>query len=384
MITNLNVKNIRNTLPSSPVARIQTPTHDIRISSKTHSPSGRISRREKLVLPDIKISRGSSSGTSHNVGKAEVKSSGTKCGYVCGFAAQSFSGVARRRNFHRVSILMNFCKPPHFLRENWPRSSFFGVFEGKSGKRCAEFLQKQLFKQITRLEEFPSKIKKALTNGFINTDKLFLLEAEESGDMSGSSALVSFIIGNKCILASCGDSRAILSCDKGTKIKSLFKQHIPQNPSERSRVLESGGSLIADYFINKERQHIATGVLRVVPGHLKVTRAFGNIDAKLQKYGGNSQVVIADPDISHFSISQSSDFLFIATSSLFLYFDYKEIVNSIWETISFNQGREIDAKLDAAVERIVSMAEQKGDVKGLTCLIVAFKSIEENSRQENL
>jgi protein phosphatase 2C family protein 2/3 len=35
----------------------------------------------------------------------------------------------------------------------------------------------------------------------------------------------------------------------------------------------------------------------VLPGRLSVTRAFGDIEAKLEKFGGNSGVVIAEPEI---------------------------------------------------------------------------------------
>jgi len=39
------------------------------------------------------------------------------------------------------------------------------------------------------------------------------------------------------------------------------------------------------------------GPLRVFPGWLSVSRTFGDVEAKLLKYGGNPNVVIADPEI---------------------------------------------------------------------------------------
>jgi hypothetical protein len=53
------------------------------------------------------------------------------------------------------------------------------------------------------------------------------------------------------------------------------------------------------------------GPLRVLPGRLSVARAFGDIHAKLPKYNGNPNVVIAIPEITHFKIENHHDFIAI-------------------------------------------------------------------------
>jgi len=40
------------------------------------------------------------------------------------------------------------------------------------------------------------------------------------------------------------------------------------------------------------------GPYRVLPGRLSVSRTFGDIEAKLEKYSGKKGVVIAIPEIS--------------------------------------------------------------------------------------
>jgi protein phosphatase PTC2/3 len=40
------------------------------------------------------------------------------------------------------------------------------------------------------------------------------------------------------------------------------------------------------------------GPHRVLPGRLSVSRTFGDIEAKLTKYGGKEGVIIAQPEIS--------------------------------------------------------------------------------------
>ena len=40
------------------------------------------------------------------------------------------------------------------------------------------------------------------------------------------------------------------------------------------------------------------GPHRILPGRLSVTRSFGDIQAKLPIYGGNPNVLIAEPEIN--------------------------------------------------------------------------------------
>jgi protein phosphatase 2C family protein 2/3 len=46
------------------------------------------------------------------------------------------------------------------------------------------------------------------------------------------------------------------------------------------------------------------GPIRVLPGRLSVSRTFGDPEAKLEFRGGNINVVVADPDITQFTISK--------------------------------------------------------------------------------
>ena len=53
------------------------------------------------------------------------------------------------------------------------------------------------------------------------------------------------------------------------------------------------------------------GPHRVFPGRLSVSRTFGDIEAKREKYGGNPNVVIATPEIKEFLIDDKMDFLLL-------------------------------------------------------------------------
>jgi len=59
------------------------------------------------------------------------------------------------------------------------------------------------------------------------------------------------------------------------------------------------------------------GPHRVFPGRLSVSRTFGDIEAKREKYGGNPNVVIATPEIKEFLIDDKMDFLLLGCKTNF-------------------------------------------------------------------
>ena len=47
------------------------------------------------------------------------------------------------------------------------------------------------------------------------------------------------------------------------------------------------------------------GPIRVLPGRLSVSRTFGDAHAKIEHFGGNNKVVIAQPEITHFKLNDA-------------------------------------------------------------------------------
>ena len=69
----------------------------------------------------------------------------------------------------------------------------------------------------------------------------------------------------------------------------------------------------------EDNPNIIYGPFRVFPGRLSVSRTFGDIEAKREKYGGNPNVVVATPDIKEFLIDDKMDFLLLGCKfSIFL------------------------------------------------------------------
>lgn len=73
----------------------------------------------------------------------------TKCsvkrnGVVVAYAANTNQGIIRTYNEDRVSIILNILKPPNRASEEWPKCSFFGIYDGHGGSGCADFLRDNL------------------------------------------------------------------------------------------------------------------------------------------------------------------------------------------------------------------------------------------------
>ena len=67
-----------------------------------------------------------------------------KNGVVSSYSANTHQGIVRNYNEDRVSIILNIIKPKFKQVEEWPRCSFFAVYDGHGGAACADYLRDQL------------------------------------------------------------------------------------------------------------------------------------------------------------------------------------------------------------------------------------------------
>ena len=115
---------------------------------------------------------------------------------------------------------------------------------------------------------------------------------------------------NKIYIANVGDSRCLLSMENGKKYVEVTKDHKPNSPEEMKRIKEHGGKVYqTQTIIRKARNEKLIGKriigpFRVSPGGLSVSRTIGDVEAKLEKYGGNPNVVIANPDIFVYDLNK--------------------------------------------------------------------------------
>lgn len=80
--------------------------------------------------------------------KEPTKFSVKKNGMVKAYAANTNQGIVRNYNEDRVSIILNIMKPNNRGEENWPKCSFFGVYDGHGGTLCADYLRDLLHQYV--------------------------------------------------------------------------------------------------------------------------------------------------------------------------------------------------------------------------------------------
>ena len=59
-------------------------------------------------------------------------------------------GLCRNYNEDRVAIILNIMKPKQKVFDGqWPKCSFFGVYDGHGGNACADFLRDYLHQLVS-------------------------------------------------------------------------------------------------------------------------------------------------------------------------------------------------------------------------------------------
>lgn len=101
-----------------------------------------------------------------------------------------------------------------------------------------------------------------------------------------------------------GDCRAVASEDAGSVVLQITNDHKPSDPIEQQRIVRGGGTVYQNKGLEGEENPF-----RVLPGRLSVSRTIGDLEAKDPKYGGNRNVVVAEPEIHEYGINEQSDFL---------------------------------------------------------------------------
>lgn len=78
-----------------------------------------------------------------------------------------------------------------------------------------------------------------------------------------------------------------------------------------------------------------------MPGGLSVARSFGDIEAKLNKYGGNKSVLIAKPDIITFKMNRNNDFIVMACDGIFDRLSNREVTDLVWKTVHESDSKDL-------------------------------------------
>ncbi len=322
-----------------------------------------------------------------------TKCSNRSIGNIAAYAVNTYQGIIRNYNEDRVSIILNIAKPQTF-QGNWPRCSFFGIYDGHGGASCSDFLRDQLHTYVIKDPNFPNKPKEALEKGFEKAEADFinnhaLSKNKDILDRSGSCAIVVLIIEDMCYVANVGDSRAVMSLNSGKDVSVLSNDHKPNEDGENKRILENGGKvyqtqtptkLFNIQYINSTpntMNQVLIGPYRVFPGRLSVSRTFGDVEAKVAKFGGIPGVVIAEPEIHCFKISSDMDFLVMGCDGIFDQISNQEIVDCVWMTM--NDGtrtKDLNSQCAVGADMIMKSSLVRRTLDNVTVLMIAFHNLE--------
>ena len=151
-------------------------------------------------------------------------------------------------------------------------------------------------------------------------ERIFMSQNQESiRDKSGSCAVICLLTDKKCYVANVGDSRAIMSEDRGKNLIVLSNDHKPCEDDEQKRILKGGGQVYQSKNINifDSKGNKLIPPVRVLPGRLSVSRSFGDCMAKIERYGGNPNCIVATPEIRVFELKPEVDFVLLGSDGIF-------------------------------------------------------------------
>ena len=254
---------------------------------------------------------------------------------------------------------------------------FFGVYDGHGGKGCSFYLKDNLHKNIN---EFSSN---GLKLGIEKTEEKFkkeeaLNENGEIKDPSGSCGIVAMIKGKKLIIGNVGDSRLVIF--KNGLVSFTTEDHKPGSDTEKKRIEAAGGKIYQTpsiYPLYQNGKEIETP-WRVLPGRLSVSRTFGDIEAKDEKFGGMKGVVVALPDITEIELNDEYNLIVIGCDGIFDVISNEELLECIKIVLKEKKINEVIKDEDIHelcgdfAAMIIKSALAKDSFDNVSCIVIAL------------
>ncbi|KAG6496482.1 hypothetical protein ZIOFF_044349 [Zingiber officinale] len=248
-----------------------------------------------------------------------------------------------------------------FIQIRGQELGLFAIFDGHLGDSVAAYLQKHLFTNILKEEDFWNNPGEAISKAYEKTDKAILSRSPDLG-RGGSTAVTAILIdGRKLWIANVGDSRAVLA--KGGDVIQLSVDHEPN--TERGSIENRGGfvsnmpgyDLIFTFELpNDSALSCSLGDVPRVNGQLAVSRAFG--DKSLKSH------LSSDPDIRSEDVTADSDLLILASDGL-------------WKVMSNEEAVDIARKYkdpQAAARLLTTEAVNRVSKDDISCIVVQLRA----------
>lgn len=233
--------------------------------------------------------------------------------------------------------------------------SFYAVYDGHGGRDTAIIAEKLLHDHLIRSNEFLNlNFHQAIEDSYLHTDQVILQRSRDEKWRNGSTAVSVLLIDNILYAANAGDSEAVLGRRMNKDLSNLeyesillTKKHVPADPSERARIERAGGSV----FHNR------------VLGSLAVSRALGDLNFK------EIPMVIPDPYIFEFELSDEDEFFVVACDGLWDVMTYNDVVEYI---AARRQIDNISAK-DVSAELVHEAIVKRGSSDNVSVVVIYLK-----------
>ncbi|XP_041017505.1 probable protein phosphatase 2C 10 isoform X1 [Juglans microcarpa x Juglans regia] len=217
----------------------------------------------------------------------------------------------------------------------------FAIYDGHLGDTIPAYLQKNLFSNILKEEEFWVDPQRSIIKAYEKTDQAILSHSSDLG-RGGSTAVTAILInGQKLWIANVGDSRAVLS--RGGQAIQMTIDHEPN--TERGSIENKGG------FVSN-----MPGDVPRVNGQLAVSRAFG--DKSLKSH------LRSDPDIQNATI-ENTEILILASDGL-------------WKVMANQEAVDIARKIkdpQKAAKQLTTEALKRDSKDDISCVVVRFRGM---------
>ncbi|KAH7833065.1 hypothetical protein Vadar_002801 [Vaccinium darrowii] len=227
-----------------------------------------------------------------------------------------------------------------FVQYQGRELGLFAIYDGHLGDKVPAYLQKNLFHNILKEEEFWTEPNRSISKAYERTDQAILSHSPDLG-RGGSTAVTAILVnGRNLWVANVGDSRAVLS-KRGQAIQ-LSVDHEPN--TERGSIENKGG------FVSNMPGDVAR-----VNGQLAVSRAFG--DKNLKSH------LRSDPDVTTVNVDGDTDFLIIAS-------------DGVWKVLANQEAVDIAKKIkdpQKAAKQIVVEALNRESKDDISCIVVRFR-----------
>ncbi|CDW75013.1 protein phosphatase 2c containing protein [Stylonychia lemnae] len=312
---------------------------------------------------------------------------------VYGFGTNSSRGNTRDYNEDRFIVKENASMPDKCSAiQSWKKINLYAVLDGHGGDQCVDYVKEHLFKEITKDQNFTEgNFKQSLSQACNRIEKNFFEKIENAFneekesdydakiDKSGTCATILMFINRVCYIGQIGDGRCVVSKDLSQNIMQVTRDHKPNDPIEKERIVSNGGS-----------------VYSVIPGRLSVARTIGDIESKIAKYGGKSGVIVSQPDVHSLKINDNFDFMIIGCDGIFDSLDNDYLVRLVWtyvrecKLIRYQQkGNQfhlinIHQLSGQIAELIIRAAAFHGSTDNLTVIFIAFKGLQDYLIDHNI